>query len=61
MGDHNCTQKVLDQPNFMDYLYCLLNHSKRIIRSETCWIISNIAVGNTSQLNQLLDRDDIMG
>lgn len=45
----------------MDCLYGLLQHDKKIVRAETCWIISNIAAGNTDQVDQLMSRDDIIG
>lgn len=61
MGDHSQTEAVIRQDNFFDCLYALLQHEKKIVRAETCWIISNIAAGNTEQVDQLLCRDDIVG
>ena len=61
MGDHKQTQRVLDNENFYDSIYALLNHDKRIVRAETCWIISNIAGGNQQQVDELLSHDDVIG
>lgn len=38
----------------------LLSHKKNQIRTETCWIISNIAAGVESQVDKLLERQDIL-
>ena len=51
----------MKEPDFFDNIYALLLHEKRIVRAETCWIISNIAAGNTDQVDQLISRDDIFG
>ena len=61
MGTVRQTQILLDQPNFLDYLYALLNHEKKVIRAETCWILCNIASGNSEQVNTFLARDDLIG
>ncbi|KAK2640334.1 hypothetical protein Ddye_028129 [Dipteronia dyeriana] len=53
-GDNTQTQRVLDE-GFLSYLHNFLEHSNRIIRKETCWIISNITAGNRHQIQAVID------
>jgi hypothetical protein len=43
-GDDNQTQAVIDA-NVLPALTALLVNSKKNIRKETCWMLSNIAAG----------------
>lgn len=36
-----------------------LLHEKKVIRRETCWILSNIAAGTKVQIGYLLNRKDL--
>lgn len=38
----------------------LLNHQKKTIRREVCWIISNICAGTSSQINQVLSNSNLL-
>ena len=52
-GDDNQTQHVLDA-NVLPVLLPLLVHTKKNIRKEACWMLSNVAAGNIMQINQLV-------
>ena len=34
----------------------VLEHHKKVVRREACWVISNIAAGNQTQVNAILSR-----
>ena len=38
----------------MEALSKLLNSDKKVIRTETCWVLSNIASGNIHEVNFFL-------
>jgi hypothetical protein len=38
----------------------LMNHVKRTIRKETCWLLSNVAAGSASQINALMKNDGVL-
>nr|CAG4707747.1 unnamed protein product [Naegleria fowleri] len=56
-GDDQLTQAVLSENSgeFVKFLPTLLDHPKQSLRKETMWVISNIAAGNVSQIQQLID------
>ena len=54
-GDDTHTQAVIEA-NILPQAEALLSHSKRNIRKKTCWLLSNIAAGNTSQISILLSN-----
>ena len=53
------TQAVLDA-GLLDACLVLLQVPKKSIRKETCWTVSNIAAGTSAQLDQLMEREDIL-
>ena len=59
-GSDMQTQAVLDA-NLLDTCLVLLQATKKkSIRKETCWTLSNVAAGTSSQLDQLMEREDIL-
>jgi importin subunit alpha-1 len=52
------TQKVIDA-GLLPYLKKLVFHSKRLIKRDTCWIISNIAAGSLEQTDSVIRNDFI--
>jgi importin subunit alpha-6/7 len=58
-GDDHQTQCVLDA-NVLTALVPLLSHSKKNIRKETCWLLSNIAAGTFEQLTQLVNTPGLL-
>lgn len=52
-GNAKQTQKVIEMGG-LDYLRRALLHEKKSMRKETCWIISNLAAGTTSQVEALI-------
>ena len=38
----------------------LLNNVKRSIRKEACWLLSNVAAGNASQIKALMSKDAVL-
>lgn len=48
------TQTVLDTKNALSYIVNIIGHSKKNIRKEACWLLSNIAAGNKAQISQLV-------
>lgn len=58
-GEDEETQAVIDA-GVLDNMNRLLTFPKRGIRKETCWLLSNIAAGTKSQINQLMRRADVM-
>jgi len=41
----------------LEYLRRALLHEKKSMRKETCWIISNLAAGTSSQVEALIRSD----
>ena len=37
-------------------LHKVLDHNKKVVRREACWVISNIAAGVKQQIDELLKR-----
>lgn len=54
-GDDHQTQLVLDH-NCLNAFHNLLKHPKINIQKEAAWTISNITAGNTSQIQQVIDK-----
>ena len=44
-GDDNQTQAVLEA-GLIQAINYNLNHQKKTVRKETCWVLSNITAGN---------------
>lgn len=57
-GNDSQTQAVVDA-GVLPALVPLLSHPKKNIRKETCWMLSNIAAGTLTQLNQVQIAPDI--
>ena len=47
------TQAVLDV-GLLDHMLMLLNHPRRVIRKEACWVLSNITAGTKEQIGRVL-------
>ncbi len=58
-GEDEETQAVIDA-GVLDHVNRLLTYPKRGIRKETCWLLSNIAAGTKSQIDQLMRRPNEM-
>lgn len=58
-GDDQDTDMVIEA-GVLDHLTQLLTHHHKIIRMETCWIISNITAGTSSQLDKVIRNDQIL-
>lgn len=58
-GEDQDTQVVLDA-GVLDYLQGLMNHNHKIIRMETCWILSNVSAGTSTQIQRILEHKYIM-
>jgi len=54
-GTDEQTQVVMDS-GILSHLLQLLQHPKKSLRKETCWLISNIAAGNRKQISMLLEE-----
>jgi HEAT repeat protein len=53
------TQAVLDG-GLMQLAPNLLQNSKKSVRKETCWAVSNVAAGTTRQLDFLMEHMDVL-
>lgn len=51
-GNDAQTQAVV-AANVLPALVPLLSHSKKNIRKEACWMLSNIAAGSEEQMNEV--------
>jgi importin subunit alpha-6/7 len=58
-GDDTQTQAVLNAGG-LNICNCLLEHTKKNIRKETCWMLSNVAAGTTEQLSQLMQNPSVL-
>lgn len=58
-GDDKQTAAILNIPQTLPILMNLLSHSKRNIRKEACWALSNIAAGTTEQVQTLINAGAI--
>ena len=58
-GNDKQTQAVLDA-GVLNYASQMMQHTKKNIRKETCWLLSNIAAGTKEQIGQLMSWNDIM-
>ena len=38
----------------------MLDHYKKVVRREACWVISNITAGSSAQVSAVLNRPSIM-
>jgi importin subunit alpha-6/7 len=43
------TQELIKY-NAINKLEALLNHNKKVVRREACWVLSNIAAGDNAQV-----------
>ena len=54
-GSAEHTNELLNAGILM-YLEKVLEHHKKVVRREACWVISNIAAGNRGQVEAILSR-----
>ncbi|KAL7532724.1 hypothetical protein ACHAXR_004801 [Thalassiosira sp. AJA248-18] len=52
-GNDDQTQAVIEA-GLMSKMQSLLNHPKRMIRKEACWVLSNVAAGTNQQISTVL-------
>lgn len=57
---HEHLEEVLKIEGLMEGLARGLNSDKKVVRTETCWVLSNIASGSTHEVNFLLSHDNII-
>lgn len=55
-GNAKQTQRVIEMGGLV-YLKRALLHEKKSMRKETCWIVSNLAAGTSSQVEALIRSD----
>jgi len=53
-GDESETDAIINC-NALPAMLGLLNHEKTTLRKEVCWAISNIAAGNSEQVQKIID------
>ncbi len=58
-GNAKQTQKVIELGG-LDYLKRALLHEKKSMRKESCWIISNLAAGTSTQVEALIRADYLL-
>jgi HEAT repeat protein len=58
-GEDHQTQVVVDS-GALPVVVPLLSHAKKNIRKEACWMLSNIAAGNKSQVNTLVNTPSLL-
>lgn len=58
-GNDEQTQAVIDA-GLMTKMSFLLNHPKRMVRKEACWVLSNIAAGTPQQISTVLKTKHCM-
>jgi len=54
-GSDKQTQTMIDE-NVLHKMQFLLNHERRGIKKEACWVLSNIAAGTEQQISSVLGR-----
>lgn len=59
-GSDSQTQAVLDADAALESIVHVLGHSKKNIRKESCWLLSNIAAGNKNQISQLANTPGLL-
>lgn len=59
-GNDSQTQAVIDT-GIISRSRQLLNHPKKNVKKETCWLLSNIAAGTQSQITSLVSQQYLMG
>jgi len=52
-GDETQTEAVITCPGFLEKIYTLLEHTKKSVRRECIWIMSNITAGTPVQTAKL--------
>lgn len=58
LGEYHTS--LLIQAGIFDLAMKTLNHTKKPMRREMCWILSNIAVAVNSQVKVFLTRKDVL-
>jgi hypothetical protein len=60
VGISNQAQIVIGTPGFMKGIKNLLNCGSKSIRSEACWVVSNVAAGSRDQISLLMKNTTIL-
>jgi len=58
-GDESETDAIVNC-NALPAMMTLLNHEKTSLRKDVCWAISNIAAGNTAQIQKIIDCQGLL-
>ena len=58
-GNDGQTQAIVDA-GIVEMTGSLMMNVKRSIRKEACWLLSNIAAGNTCQISALMSNDGVL-
>ena len=58
-GTDEETQKVVDA-GIIDVCHKLMGHNHKIIRMETCWILSNITAGNMKHAEAVVRNEAVL-
>ena len=53
--------EMLKENNLMEGLEKVLMSDKKVIRTEACWVLSNIAAGSLEDVNFLLSHEKLVG
>lgn len=59
-GSDSQTQAVLDADGALSGIIQVIGHPKKNIRKEACWLLSNIAAGNKTQISQLVNTPGLV-
>jgi len=58
--DVQTQQMLFASPDLMPSLNRLLSHTKKSIQKEACWTISNITAGTTTQIETVMDCENVV-
>ena len=58
-GSSEHTNELLKY-NILDPIERVLEHHKKVVRREACWVISNIAAGSRQQVDAIITRGTLL-
>ena len=58
-GNDTQTQAVIDA-GALQLMLPLVQHAKKGIRKEACWLLSNVAAGSVAQISTLMSTPDLV-